>query len=97
MPTRRNPDGTCRRGTSNGMSRGGAPARRARKHWLLETFGDGRTALCSFGCGTVLTFETLTVDRYPVPGCRGGRYVRGNIRPACQPCNSTNGGALRSS
>jgi len=96
VSARRNPDGTTRRGTSNGNARGSAAARRARKLWLLMTFGDGTSAPCSFGCGTVLTLETITVDRYPIPGCQGGRYVQGNIRPACGTCNSVNGGALRS-
>lgn len=36
----------------------------------------------------------LTVDRI-VPGCRGGKYTRGNIRPACAHCNSETGGATR--
>lgn len=96
MPTRRNPDGTVRRGTSNTNARGSAASRRARKLWLLETFGDGEQAPCGFGCGTLLTFETITVDRYPIPGCQGGTYRRGNIRPACEPCNSIFGGAIRS-
>ena len=96
MPTRYNPDGTARRGTSNANDRGSAGARRARKLWLLAEFGDGEQAPCSFGCGTVVTFETISVDRHPVPGCQGGRYVRGNIRPACLPCNSAYGGSLRS-
>jgi hypothetical protein len=95
MPARRNADGTVRRGTSNANDRGSSSQRRARKLWLLVTFGDGTTATCGFGCGTVLTFETITVDRHPVPGCQGGRYVRGNIRPACGPCNSRHGGVLR--
>jgi hypothetical protein len=95
MPTRHNPDGTARRGTTNRDARGSASARRVRKQWLLTEFGDGATAPCSFGCGTVLTFETVTVDRYPVPGCQGGRYVRGNMRPACGPCNSVYGGSVR--
>lgn len=84
------------RGTSNANSRGGADARRRRKVWLLVTFGDGEKAPCAFECGTVLTLETVTVDRFPVPGCRGGTYRRGNIRPACAPCNSRHGGGLRS-
>jgi hypothetical protein len=96
MAARRNPDGSIRRGTSNGNDRGSSSQRRARKVWLLAQFGDGTSALCSFGCGAVLTFETVTVDRWPVPGCQGGRYVQGNIRPACAPCNSIHGGALRS-
>jgi hypothetical protein len=94
--SRRNPDGTVRRGTTNRDARGSAAARRDRKRWLLVEFGDGVQAPCGFGCGTVLTFETITVDRHPIPGCRGGRYVRGNIRPACGPCNSIHGGPLRS-
>jgi len=91
-----NPDGTTRRGSTNRNDRGSAAARRVRKQWLLNQFGDGVTAPCSFGCGAVLTIETVTADRFPVPGCQGGRYVRGNIRPACGPCNSFHGGALRS-
>lgn len=96
MATRRNPDGSVRRGASNGNSRGGATQRRRRKRWLLTEFGNGTTAPCAFGCGATLTMETMTVDRYPVPGCQGGRYVRGNIRPACMSCNSRHGGAVRS-
>lgn len=81
------------RGTSNGNVRGSAAQRRARKQWLLDIWGDGIEAPCHY-CAAVLTFLTLTVDRV-IPGCRGGRYVRGNIRPACAPCNSVHGGTLR--
>src|SRR5881628_2494984 len=49
-----------------------------------------------YRCGQLLTVDTVTVDRI-VPGCKGGTYRRGNIRPACGPCNSETGGALRSS
>ena len=35
----------------------------------------------------------LTIDRI-VPGCQGGTYRRGNIRPACGDCNSETGGRL---
>lgn len=83
-----------KRGTTNRNSRGGSHSRRIRKQWLLDNFGDGETAECSFGCSTVLTFDTISVDRYPVPGCLGGTYARGNIRPACGMCNSVYGGAL---
>lgn len=38
-----------------------------------------------------MTFETLTVDRYPIPGIEGGKYARGNSRPACSYCNSADG------
>lgn len=54
---------------------------------MLAEFGDGVTALCAFGCGRVVDFETVTIDRYPVLGCDGGTYRRGNIRPACAWCN----------
>lgn len=81
------------RGTSNTNARGSAASRRERKAWLLATFGDGTTAPCSFGCGATLDVTTITVDRYPVAGVDGGRYIRGNIRPACADCNSRDGQA----
>lgn len=59
---------------------------------MLETFGDGTTAPCSFeDCDTMLTFETITADRYPLSGKEGGSYNRANIRPACGSCNSSDG------
>lgn len=79
------------RGSSNKNETGSAANRRARKQWLLKEFGDGETCLCSFGCGTVLTFATLTVDRFPIRKIDGGTYRHGNIRPACGPCNSADG------
>ncbi|MGH9247995.1 MAG: HNH endonuclease signature motif containing protein [Acidimicrobiales bacterium] len=83
-----------RRGTSNRNQRGSSYGRRVRRQWLLDTFGDGEKAPC-WRCGTLLDVVTLTVDRI-VAGCHGGTYRRGNIRPACGPCNSETGGALRS-
>lgn len=96
MPSRRDANGSTRRGTTNGNARGSARQRRERKAWLLAAFGDGATAPCAFGCGAVLTLDTVTVDRFPVPGCQGGTYRRDNIRPACGPCNSRHGAPLRS-
>lgn len=82
------------RGTSNSNSRGSSTDRRRRKIWLLAEFGDGEVAPCSFeGCEEMLTFETITVDRIQ-PGCEGGRYIRGNIRPACGFHNSQDGSYL---
>lgn len=81
------------RGTTNRNQRGSSYTRRVRKLWMLTTFGDGVHALCSF-CGLVLCFETITADRYPTPGCEGGTYVRGNIRPSCYKCNASEGGKL---
>ena len=44
--------------------------------------------------GTGSEPRPLSVDRI-VPGCQGGTYRRGNIRPCCELCNSTLGGATR--
>lgn len=84
---------SCTRGTSNSNARGSSYSRRRRKEWLLETFGNGETVKC-YRCPTILTFFTVSVDRI-IPGCQGGTYRRGNIRPACLPCNSETGGATR--
>lgn len=58
---------------------------------MLEHFGNGTTCLCAFECGTILDATTLTKDRYPKPGRKGGRYIKGNVRPACGKCNSSHG------
>lgn len=68
---------------------------------LVSTYSEFATsrrnvpACRCYRCGTLLTVETVTVDRI-IPGCRGGTYRRNNIRPACGRCNSETGGALRS-
>lgn len=62
--------------------RGSARNRRARKRWMLKTFGDGITCTCWL-CGVELTYLTVTADRI-VPG---GPYRRSNIAPACMGCN----------
>lgn len=58
---------------------------------MLAEFGDGISCLCSFGCGRVLLFTTMTKDLFPTPARKGGRYVKGNIRPACLSCNAADG------
>ena len=84
------------RGTSNANARGNAADRRARRRWLIQTYGSNRPGFCRcYRCGRLLDETTLTVDRI-VPGCLGGKYVRSNIRPACSRCNSETGGALAS-
>lgn len=45
-------------------------------------------AMCAFGCGDILTFETASLDRHPIKGEHGGEYVMSNLRLACIPCNS---------
>jgi hypothetical protein len=84
------------RSTSNSNVRGSAKNRRARKAWLLKTFGDGVTAKCALNvserCAGTVDFDTMTVDRYPIAGVDGGSYRRGNIQPACAACNFEDGG-----
>ncbi len=62
--------------------------------WVVAV-GDGVAACRCYRCAVLLTVDTVTVDRI-IPGCKGGTYRRNNIRPACGPCNSETGGALRS-
>lgn len=81
------------RGTSNTNERGSAADRRKRKCWLLAWHGDGISCLC-YSCGTGLVYSTLQADRI-IPGRLGGTYARGNIRPACGPCNRRSGNALQ--
>lgn len=52
--------------------------------------GNGLTVPCAF-CGRELLFSEITRDRFPKPGHKGGKYVKGNIRPACLSCNSADG------
>ena len=88
------PAGKWTRGTSNSNERGSSYARRARKKWLADTFGDGKGADC-YSCGERLPLgPQLEADRI-VPGTLGGRYVRDNIRPSCGPCNIRSGIAVR--
>jgi len=85
-----------RRGTTNGNARGNTADRTRRRAYLFRTYqsdyGPG-TCRC-YRCGEVLTRATLTIDRI-VPGCKGGRYVQKNIRPACAQCNSQTGSRCR--
>lgn len=94
-----------RRGTSNGNSSGSNRDRARRRAWLVDTYGwrlpDGSGIVLCWKCHVTLLQDddpeapgqSVTVDRI-VPGCRGGRYVHGNIRPACSPCNTSDGGRL---
>ena len=87
------------RSTSNSNSRGSAKQRRARKQWLLDQYGDGKYAPCAMekhaaSCPGRVDFDSLTVDRWPISGVDGGRYIRDNIRPAYGPCNYADGGKV---
>lgn len=46
-------------------------------------------------CGKLLTADTVTIDRWPVPGIDGGKYTVTNTRPACDKCNPTTGATIR--
>lgn len=67
---------------AGGDRRGSAADRRARKLWLLSTFGDGERCSCAH-CGTRLTYDTVEADRIE----EGGSYRRENLQPACRVCN----------
>jgi hypothetical protein len=68
-----------------GELRGNSRDRRARREYLLRTFGNGRSTLC-YWCSRRL--RRPEVDRYPICGHAGGRYTRDNIVPACKKCNA---------
>lgn len=90
------------RGTSNANVRGNTRDRARRKAWLIATFradvdlspaldrtvplGLGVPAVRCYRCGDLMTAAEMTIDRI-IPGHKGGKYVRNNIRPACGPCN----------
>lgn len=88
---------TATRGTTNRNRRGSSYARRRRRLWLVEEFGDGELVACflqlSPHCLWVLDADTVSPDRL-VLGADGGSYRRGNIQPACGPCQSFQGGCL---
>lgn len=75
-----------------GDQRGNTTDRKRRKLWIIDTFGDGAFVACRY-CWITLEYSTLTVDRM-VPGCRGGRYIRGNIQPSCSMCAHRQGAKI---
>ena len=88
------------RGTSNRNDRGNTKQRAKRRAWILENFkADTSTPekprVRCYRCGIQLSESTMTIDRI-TPGCQGGKYVEGNIRPACSNCNSVTGATTRS-
>lgn len=84
------------RGTSNRDERGNTKQRAQRRAWILEVWAsDVKGFVRCYRCGIKLTESTMTIDRI-VPGCQGGKYEKGNIRPCCSPCNSLTGATTRS-
>lgn len=79
------------RGHRNTNERGSSRQRRARRQWLLDTFGDGVQAPCAL-CGALVDLATLIVGRI-VAWVDGGTYARDNIRPECAGCSCREGAA----
>lgn len=50
----------------------------------------GTPVLCVY-CGTVLDPLTLTAEHVVPKSLGGNKLGRGNLVPACQPCNSKRG------
>lgn len=78
---------SSRRSTSNGNTSGNSYTRRARRSWMWDRFSVNGLIRC-FHCPALLTKEEFHVDRWPLCGHDGGRYVRGNIVASCMKCNS---------
>ena len=85
---------TNERGTTNTSARGSSYARRARKDWMCNEFGDGKGAPC-YRCGKYLKRGPLLEADRIIPGELGGTYMRNNIRPCCGHCNITTGNKVR--
>lgn len=87
----------ARRSRSNRNDRGSSYSRRRRREWLVEEYGDGEHVACflqrSPRCLYVLDVTNVSPDRI-VLGVDGGTYARGNILPACLPCQCHQGGQV---
>lgn len=81
-----------------GEKRGNSYDRARRRKYLLAEFdpelGPDRARCHLFGlspaCLVYVDARTLTVDRIEP----GGSYCRDNIRPACKPCQNTQGALI---
>lgn len=81
-----------------GERRGNTRDRQRRRAYLLQEFdpdlGPDRARCHLFGlsehCLGTVDKHTLTVDRIEP----GGSYCRDNIRPACRPCQNTQGALI---
>jgi len=82
-------------------ARGSALDRRRRRLALWQQYQRGGVLVCQrAGCEVPLTLDDegdgarFEVDKI-VAGLFGGRYVEGNCRPVCRPCNVEMGNAAR--
>lgn len=55
--------------------------------------GAGIPVCRCYRCEKLLTVGTVSPDRI-IPGVHGGRYIRSNLRPACNKCQEQTGGLL---
>ena len=62
------------------------------RHWDERRYAtpSGYRVDCA-ACGAPMSFKEATMDRYPIPGCRGGTYAYENVRLTCAPCNERAG------
>lgn len=85
------------RGHSNGNESGNSYDRRRRRLWLVSPEagfgGDGSKVLCQVCQQVWVTVENMFVGRI-IPRHKGGRYVRGNVRPECSGCSCAEGGQV---
>ena len=70
--------------TAESIRREKAKARELRQtQWWQNQLSAG---VCHY-CGKTFSAQELTLDHI-VPVARGGKSTRGNVVPACKPCNS---------
>lgn len=76
--------------TKGNDKRGNARNRRARRQFLWEMHGGYALGyvFCKW-CKVRLAVNEFQIDRYPICGHDGGKYLDDNIVPACEQCNAT--------
>lgn len=74
--------------------RGSSYNRRSRREYLIKKHGvlnaaGEKTRIACFHCGKLMraSAHTWHVDRYPICGHMGGRYILSNVVPSCGLCN----------
>lgn len=68
------------------------PHKKRLREWLWnssrQSVGGAWMVRCRW-CGGLLWESEMTMDRWPQCGHLGGGYNRGNVVPACSPCNAS--------
>jgi len=75
-----------RRGTVHRNETGNSYDRRARRARLWRELSANEQIKCHH-CPRLMSKEEFEVDRFPICGHDGGRYVIGNVVPSCPECN----------